>query len=47
MADISGSFNTDVVGNFYLTFYWERTGTGDGTTTISFNVTAHNKPRLL
>lgn len=47
MADTSGSFDTNVVGSFYLTFYWERTGTGDGTTTINYNVTAHNTPRSL
>lgn len=44
MADTSGSFSTSYNGNWYATFYWERTGTNDsaGTTTISYNVTAHN-----
>lgn len=42
----SGSFNTNTVGSFYFTFYWERTGydSAKNETYINYSVTAHNTP---
>lgn len=44
MADTSGSFDTSLVGNFYVTFSWSRSSYNEdtGSTTISYSVTAHN-----
>ena len=44
MAVSSGSFNTSANGNWYATFNWSIASTNDsaGTTTINYNVTAHN-----
>lgn len=36
----SGSFATNIVGNFYCTFYWERVGQNR----IYYSLTAHNTP---
>lgn len=40
----SGSFDTDKVGNFYVTVYWERTGysSANNTHDIYYKATAHN-----
>lgn len=44
MAVSSGSFNTSANGNWYATFNWSIASTDEsaGTTTINYNVTAHN-----
>ena len=42
----SGSFDTNKVGNFYFTVYWERTGysSANNTHDIYYKATAHNTP---
>jgi len=44
----SGSFNTNTIGDFYLKFSWRRTSTStsNNTSTISWELTAHNAAGL-
>lgn len=46
---VNGSFNTNSISSFYVTFNWWRTGydIAGNFTDIAYEIVAHNTPRKL